>query len=63
MRTDSLYMPEHHEIDRAAGADVLGARQPFFQIAEQVGDGLAKFLLVGDGDAAHGVQREQGQRR
>ena len=42
---------QQHKIDRAAGADILGARQAFFQVAEQVGDGLAEFLLVGDRDA------------
>ena len=53
-------MPEQHKIHRPAGADIFGARQALFQVAEQVGDGLAHFLLVGDGDPAHRVERQQG---
>ena len=60
MTTCSSKQLPQHIIHRAAGADILGAGQPLFEKAEEGGVGVALRFLVGNGDAAHGVQAEQG---
>ena len=60
---ERLVQAPHHIGHRAAGADILGARQPLFEESEQDGAGLPGFLPVGDSRLDEAAQdHERGHR-